>query len=349
MSLYFCSRSYVMRYLVARQWRLTGFIIYRMVKGMTDTKSGPQTDPQKEPSTGPHIEPNIEPHIERREGHFVGHEGLELFYQSWSAGADKAIGTLVLTHGIGEHSESYNRTAEKLAPLGWDIFAWDLRGHGRSEGKRGYVPDFHFHSLDLGCFLRFLQAQGRIETSSQKPFALIAHSMGGLITLRHLFDEEVETPAPRALVLSSPLLGVALAVPKLKDAAARILNHVLPSVTLYNEIKYEYLTRDTEVLKSYETDPLRHEKISPSVYLGMFENIDIVMKDAKKLTLPTLIQAAGTEKIVSLPATRAFFASIGAENKKLIVYDERYHEIYNDLDRNQVFIDLNNFLVAVMK
>jgi alpha-beta hydrolase superfamily lysophospholipase len=290
---------------------------------------------------------------ERREGHFAGHEGLELFYQSWSAhaqsgeqsGAKSARGTLVITHGIGEHSEAYNRTAEKLAPMGWDIFAWDLRGHGRSEGKRGYVPDFHYYALDLGCFLRFLQTQNRLS----KPFALFGHSMGGLITLRHLLDEEVGTPVPTAVVLSSPLLEVALAVPKIKDAAARLLNRVLPGVTLYSEIKYEDLTRDPELLKSYPTDALRHEKISPAVYLGMLENNALVGKSGAKFTLPTLIQAAGIDKIVSLAAIKAFFPTIAAQKKKLIVYDDSYHEIYNDLDRERVIGDLNAFLEEVMK
>lgn len=277
----------------------------------------------------------------RHEGHFKGYQGRELFFQSWSSRrAEPARGTLVITHGIGEHSECYHRTAEALAPLGWEIYAWDLRGHGRSDGKRGYVANFVDYARDLGFFLRHLKATGKLDG----PFALIGHSMGGLITLRHLLDEERDTPEPTALVLSSPLLGVALKVPVVKDVAARVLNHLLPSLTLFSEVKYEALTRDPEFLRGYETDSLRHEKISPAVYLGMLENMEFAKKNAAHLRFPTLIQASGVDRIVSLEATKEFFPLIGAKEKQLIVYDDSYHEIYNDLDRAKVFNDLNAFL-----
>ncbi len=74
--------------------------------------------------------------ITRTEGNFEGHDGAELFYQTWMA--PEARGTLVLTHGINEHSESYDRFFSKhVAPRGFNIIGWDLSGHGRSHGKRG--------------------------------------------------------------------------------------------------------------------------------------------------------------------------------------------------------------------
>jgi alpha-beta hydrolase superfamily lysophospholipase len=275
--------------------------------------------------------------IERREGHFRGHQGIELFYQTWSRPDSR--GTLVITHGISEHSEAYHKTAEALVPMGWNLCAWDLRGHGRSEGKRGFVDNFRSFSLDLGELLKFLKDHGQLE----KPFALIGHSMGGLITLRHIIDPG-EAPRPFAMALSSPLLGFGLDVPALKDLAARALHRWLPTVTLYNEIRYGDLTRDIEHLKGYELDPLRHDKISPAVYLGMIETIAYVKANADRITIPTLMMAAGDERIVSRPAIEEFFPMIGATEKSLIIYEDNYHEIFNDLDRLKVFSDLDAFL-----
>lgn len=278
---------------------------------------------------------------ERREGHFKGfNSGLgetELFFQTWTS--PRARGTLVITHGISEHSECYAKTAESLVARGWNICAWDLRGHGRSEGKRGFVENFRYYGLDLGLFLRFLKESGRLSL----PFALIGHSMGGLITLRHLLDEDGKTQAG-AIALSSPLLGFGLTVPAHKDLAARVLNRFLPGVTLFNEIRYDDLTRDREWLKTYPADTLRHDKISPALYLGMIENMAYVRASAAKIRLPILIQAAGKEKIVSRPAIEEFFPAIGSTNKKLIIYEDSYHEIYNDLDREKVFTELDAFL-----
>ncbi len=283
--------------------------------------------------------------IERREGHFAGHDKSELFYQQWSQPDSPKRGTLVITHGISEHSECYAKTAESLVHFGWSVYAWDLRGHGRSEGKRGYVRDFDDFARDLDAFLKFLNEKKRFDG----PFALIGHSLGGLVTLRHVLTGDFSSPKPAAVSLSSPALGVAMKVPVVKDIGARLINRLLPSLTLYNEIRYEDLTRDPEHLKTYSTDPLRHDKISPSLYLGMLETMESVKAQAGRLKLPVLIQAAGQERIVSLDAIKEFYSSVRAENKKLIVYDESYHELFNDLDRDKVLEDLNAFLGSVME
>lgn len=280
--------------------------------------------------------------IEQREGHFRGEGNLELFYQSWTT--SDAKGTLVITHGIAEHSECYRKTAEALVPMGWNIYAWDLRGHGRSEGKRGYVENFSFFARDLKHFVHLLKKVGKLNS----PFALVGHSMGGLITLEYLVDADDHTLLPNAVALSSPALGVAVKVPAIKDLAAKVLNQILPTMTLYNELNYEDLTRDPEFLNGYDQDPLRHDRVSAPLYLGMLDVINHVKEQAGKIQIPLLIQAAGKDRLVSTPAAKEFFAHVGSEKKKILVYEDSYHEIYNDLDRNQVFKDLDHFLQSAL-
>ena len=78
--------------------------------------------------------------VQRFEGHFKGSESNELFYQTWTP--EKVRGLFVITHGLAEHSECYHPLAKMLSDDGWLVYAWDLRGHGRSEGKRGYIKNF---------------------------------------------------------------------------------------------------------------------------------------------------------------------------------------------------------------
>lgn len=279
--------------------------------------------------------------IVRTEGNFEGHDGSELFYQTWTASEARA--TLVVTHGISEHSESYDRCfAKGMCGRGYNVIGWDLRGHGRSHGKRGYIDAFKTYSEDLSAFIRFLEGNGRLSL----PYALVSHSMGGLISMRYLIDHGSRGAA--ALCLSSPLLGISVVVPPVKDFAARLLNRVAPTFTMYNEVRYEDLTRDAEMLKTYPKDPLRHEKISPSLYFSMLEMIEYVRAKGDAITIPVLMQIAGVERIVSRTHSEEFFPTLGSKNKKLIVYEDSLHEIFNDLDREKVFSDMDAFLKPLL-
>lgn len=291
--------------------------------------------------------------INRIEGYFHGdspaftntREGQELFYQSWTNQSSSARATLVLTHGIAEHSEAYNDFARDFVPRGWDIYALDLRGHGRSEGRRGYIDDFHRYSRDLDRFVRYLRS-GPLK-NSKLPLVMFGHSMGGLITLRYLVDQGEAAPAV-ACVLSSPALGISMPIPALKEMAAKALMKFLPQVTLPNDIRYEHLTHNEALWSKYPLDPLRHDKISPAMYFGMLEGFEKVNQMADRIKIPTLIVAAGDDKIVSRPATEEFFPRIAAEKKKLIVYEKSYHEVLNDFDRERAMSDIDAFLGLVV-
>jgi alpha-beta hydrolase superfamily lysophospholipase len=279
--------------------------------------------------------------VERAESSFRGYKDIELFFQTWTN--ENPTGTLVVTHGLSEHSECYSHFAEGMVGKGWDVLAWDLRGHGRSEGKRGFVESFEDFSRDLACLVEVLQRDKAIQ---KKPMVLVGHSMGGLTVFRTLID--YGNMGAAAACLSSPQLGISMPVPKIKDMAAKVIVNIVPRMTMYNEVRYEDLTHDKAILRTYPADPLRHEKISPGLYLGMIENMDYVSTRAGKITLPVFMQLSGIDKIVSTPKAQEFYDNIGSELKNLKVYPNSYHEIYNDVERAQVFTDLDNFLKKVI-
>jgi alpha-beta hydrolase superfamily lysophospholipase len=272
----------------------------------------------------------------RFEGHFKGFDGCDLFFQTWKP--EKVRGVFVITHGLAEHSECYHQLAKTLMEDGWWVFGWDLRGHGRSEGKRGFVMNVSNYIDDLGCFLREVRRQSQAASGQT---ILFGHSMGGLITIRYLQGPKADYGA---LVLSSPALGLSIPVPKLKETVARVAIKVLPTLTLFNEIKYTDLTHDEEMLRSYDRDNLRHDKVSPGLFLSMMENFPLAAEHAAEITQPVLMQLAGEDKLVSTPQSREFFEHLPNKKNQLIVYPESYHEVYNDLDRDQVIADLKKFI-----
>lgn len=291
----------------------------------------------------------------RWESTFTTFDGLKLFAQGWKQ--DQSCGTILITHGQGEHSECYHRLIDFLSssPLvptteRWDFIAWDLRGHGKSEGKRGYVNEFSDYTKDFVTFLDYAFESHALK----KPVILLSHSMGGMIQLSALTGYGVSTdqdailkkyPQIVAQVCSSPLLGVAVQVPAVKDIGATFLASVLPKLTLWNELTYDTLTRDADVIREFEVDPLRHDQISSRVYLGMKAAFEALPEKSDKITLPTLFQIAEKDQVVSAPAAKSFFERIKSAQKRILIYgDGAKHETYNDTHRQQVYRDLHQFL-----
>ncbi|MCB0407804.1 MAG: alpha/beta fold hydrolase, partial [Bdellovibrionales bacterium] len=213
---------------------------------------------------------------ERFESRFKGFDKKELFFQCWLT--PQADRTMVITHGLAEHSECYHDFALKMNEDKINVYAWDLAGHGRSSGKRGYIPNFNDYELDLRCFIDVIFKE---IGSDDKKIILFGHSMGGLITLMHLLSAETSRYA--AACLSSPALGYSIEVSSIKDWLARFSNKWLPTLTLYNEIEYRDLTHLPEKLAEYENDSFRHDKVCAAIYLGMMENFDFVFKNAETI------------------------------------------------------------------
>lgn len=276
------------------------------------------------------------------EAFFQGYQDTRLFYQFWTHKNPKA--NLIITHGHGEHSECYSRVVDAVSDLPLRIFAWDLRGHGRSDGLRGYALDFEDYNRDFEAMMMHFQREYQI---LQKPLIMLSHSMGALIQLKALC-ENIHWPVT-AQILSSPMMGISVPVPLYKDLGAIALRVFLPKLTLGNELIYGQLSRDAEIWKEYDSDVLRHAQMSSGVYLGSLATMEIVKAKARRIQIPTLLQMAPQDPVVSSEKNLELFKKLGAKEKNLKVYPGRRHEIYNDLGREEVLGDLHDFIQSKLK
>lgn len=263
----------------------------------------------------------------------------------WGQSPANSRGAVLITHGQAEHSGCYKHVASALVESGLSVWAWDLFGHGKSEGKRGYVREFSDYIED------FIQIQSYVQSQlpSGSPMGVLAHSMGGLIQTRALIEHPDLQLRLKFQALSSPLFGLSVRVPVWKDRAARLMARVAPRLTLYNEIKFEMLTHAPEFLAQYPQDSLRHDQVGPTVYVGMLESFEILNKKANLIRLPTLLQQAGADLVVSRPAAEKVYAQFGSRDKEIRVYEGLYHEILNEIERAKVLEDLKEFVLSRLK
>ena len=272
----------------------------------------------------------------RSEHRFVSFDGTPMFFRrTRPEGRFKAA--LVLVHGMGEHGGRYTALAEFLADRGFSCYLPDLRGFGKSGGKRGCLRRFTDYFQDLEGVCRLLRAW----EPDPDPFFL-GHSYGGLVVSSFLASgPKVQA---KGMVLSSPNFGIAIRVPFWRHALALLGSRLLPDLTQPNRVDALTLTHDPEITRAHAVDPLIHDRISTSLYRELVARIRSSRQAAVRTPVPALILPAGGGRVVSRKATQAFYEALGSRDKQFKAYEGLYHEILNETSRKAIFEEIASWL-----
>lgn len=275
--------------------------------------------------------------VRNGEGAFEGVGRLRLRYRMVEV--QNARAAVIVVHGLGEHGGRYQAFAETMGAYGVSTFAYDQRGHGTSEGRRGHVSGFHVLLQDLDRFRR--EVSGLIDT--RLPLFLLGHSMGGLVALRYL--EEYDAPLHGSIIVA-PWLGTAMDVPRWKVTLSSALTRVMPAVPFRNAIDPDVLSRDPEIVRAYRDDPLVHDRITPRLFTEASSAMGLVLQRSDRITAPLLFMLPGADRLVDTQRTLAFARSITGPDVSIRVYPGHYHELLNEPDRAAIVRDLRDWLVA---
>jgi alpha-beta hydrolase superfamily lysophospholipase len=266
---------------------------------------------------------------------FRGADGLELFRQQWRPEDHPARAVLVNVHGIGDHSGLYPALPEHFVPRGWAVHAFDLRGNGRSPGRRGHIGRWSELRGDLD---RFLQEVRRDE--EQRPLFLLGNSLGGLVVL----DYALHHPAGlRGVIAVAPPLG-RLGTPAWLLAVGRALSWVWPAFTLETRLDLSGLSRDAAVKEAIASDPLFHRRASARLAAEILATAKALRREASAFPVPLLLIHGGADRMVFPDGTRAFFGEVGLVDKSYLEYPGAYHALFADLDRDRVLGDLEHWM-----
>lgn len=266
-----------------------------------------------------------------REGTFLSADGLELYYH-WHPQAE-AQAVLVIVHGHGGHSGVFTRIVEYLSDCPYLIYSFDLRGHGRSPGQRGYINSWAEYRSDLTAFLNLVKTQ-----CPNLPLFLIGQSMGGTIALDYVLREQAKLPG---LILMSPALSLGISPWKL--LLGKILSGVLPRFALNTSLDFTTGSRDPQMTAACAQDPLRHRQGTARLATELLQTIDWVNTRAADLSTPLLILHGGADRITPIQSSKEFFADVTCD-KQMHEYPDSYHELQNDLDYQEVLADMEHWI-----
>jgi alpha-beta hydrolase superfamily lysophospholipase len=265
-----------------------------------------------------------------REWTLDGHGG-RLVARTWS-GEGAATHVVLLAHGYGEHIGRYEHVAAALVANGAVVYGVDHVGHGRSEGERVLIPDFE----DVVDDLHEVDLRAR-EEHPGLPVVLIGHSMGGLIAARYA---QRHGDSLAALVLSGPLVGAweavgqLLALPEIPDVPLDITT----------------LSRDPEVGEDYDADPLVwHGPFKRTTLEAVDRGLTAIANGPSLGSLPLMWAHGEADPLVPIAGSRRGIERLKGERYVERVYADARHEVFNEINQDEVLADVTAFIDGVLE
>ena len=290
--------------------------------------------------------------VQRDQFRFIGPKSWDLSGRIWW-NKSGSRGSFVGSHGYSEHSGCYDHFANFWIRKGFQMAMLDLPGHGLSEGRRGNIDDFGDYVKSFESFFRKLK-----ELNFPGPYFLFAHSLGGLVGVRFLQTSDLAREFD-ICILSSPLFGLAdqafhhIGTLVQSDWGLRVLEiatSLVPNLNFSNDggMSESLLTHDDSMIRKRMQDKLIQPVVTVNWTREFLKARRLAFVDVSKIQMPVGIFQSGDDRVVSTSQTKKFFEKLKISEKKLSLYPSLFHEILNEVGREQVMEDMYQWVESVL-
>jgi alpha-beta hydrolase superfamily lysophospholipase len=269
------------------------------------------------------------------EGTFKGIREADIYYQAWiPEGVTRSV--LVVVHGLAEHCGRYGNLVNYFVPRGYAVWGVDHPGHGKSAGRRVYVDRFNDYTETLQRFFDLVRSH-----HPRQSLFLVGHSLGGLIASSYLLDHQAGLTGA---VLSGPVVKIPENISPGVIFLGKILSAFVPTMRLVG-LQAQGICRDPAVVQAYLDDPLVFKgKTTARLGAEMLKAMERVSSQAVKIVLPVLIVQGSADLLVNPDGARMLYEKIGSRDKKILVYEGFFHEVFNEPEHLKVMGDLEEWL-----
>jgi acylglycerol lipase len=258
-------------------------------------------------------------------------DGMTFFIQGWEPDQRKPKAFIALIHGLGDHTSRFVHVGKAMTGAGYAMAGFDLRGHGRSDGARGHSPSFEACMQDIRHFFQLMT-----QLYPDIPHFLYGHSLGGLLALAYAIQYGARL---RGVMVTGAALRDSLQKQKAKLILVRLLALIIPKLTIPSGLDISALSRDPEIVAAYRTDPLVHDSITLGLGQVGLHAIDFCFAHAKEFPVPLLMIHGKADQITYSSGSEEFtgLAREAGVDVTLKVWDDLYHEVHNEPEKEEVF------------
>ena len=265
-------------------------------------------------------------------------DGNKIFYRKWNFEKDKK--TLIIIHRGHEHSERLNILTQDEKFLKYNIFAYDLRGHGYTKIKSS--PNSMDYVRDLDSFVKHIKSEYQIK---EEDIFIIANSIGGVILSAYVHDF---APNIAGIALLAPAFEIKLYIPFAKQLVT-LLTKIKKNAKVMSYVKAKVLTHDIEEQNKYNSDKLINKEINAKLLIDLADMGKRLVEDSMAIELPTIIFSAEKDYVVKNSAQKKFFLNLSSKKREFIELENFYHGIIFEKERQKVYKILDDFIQDVFK
>lgn len=268
-----------------------------------------------------------------KEGSFEGVGGLKIFTRSWQP-ERKPRAVVVIVHGFNSHSGQYLWVADQFIKNGLAVYALDLRGRGRSEGERFYVEKIEDYTDDVHTLVKTAKAE-----NPGLPVFMLGHSAGGVTSCTYTLEHQAELTG---LICES--FAYELPVPGIVLSFLKGLSYITPHTHVFT-LKNKDFSRDPKVVEEMNEDILIKGESQPAQTGKVLINAaQHLTEEFPNIKLPVFILHGTEDKATSPSGSQHFYEKAGSTDKTLKLYEGHFHDLLNDVDKEVVMADIQNWI-----
>jgi acylglycerol lipase len=268
------------------------------------------------------------------ESSFKSTYNLNIVFRSWHPDSEKVQAVVIIIPGFNSHSGYYEWTANQLTDQNLAVYAIDLRGRGKSDGERFYVQTFEDYVNDVKLFVEIVK-----EKEPGLPVFMLGHSAGGVVACVYTLDNQ---QGLAGFICES--FAFEVPAPDFAIAVLKGLSHIAPHAHVL-KLHNKDFSRDPKVVELMNNDPLIAHEAQPTQTIAAMVRADARLKNEfSKIILPLLILHGKKDKATKPSGSQHFYEAASSTDKTLKLYEDGFHDLLNDIDKETVMSDIKNWI-----
>lgn len=244
-----------------------------------------------------------------------------------------------LVHGLGDHSGWFKDLLNFFANSNFAVLTFDLRGHGKSDGKRGHIPSYEALMKDISLLLNIAK-----RNFNGVPIFLYGHSFGGNQVLNYTLRY---CPDISGIIVSAPWLKLYSNPSKIKLYFTFLMSKIRPSFIVDNVVEGSNLSHNPDISVNQKNDPLVHNFVSASLFTNAYKAGEWAIDNASNLDIPLLLFHGDSDKITSHVASEAFIKKAPSNLATFKLWKGLYHSLHNEISNRDIFINILNWINSI--